>query len=323
MLREITLENFKCFKELKNLNIKPITILCGTNSCGKSSVLQSILLIKQTLESRNLTQTLRFNGSFINLGTFENITFQKKKGREVSFDFSFKIQTEYMTKNIYKGRIQIPWRDFFKVMLPEKAYFDKDTEYRVSLKARTEQEFSLKPIIVSKFNFGFEAIIQNEDIRPFISFEIIHDTQDYYFVKWKKLWYEVVEKEDKKEEVLRDAGDQFTAKIDFMNIFPLLIDDTDETQKERHSLGTIVPFKIDEIAEKIFDSYSYIGPLREKPSRTYICEDQILEIGAKGENAAFIYSAEQDTNLDEHYFYDKNTDAFIHILKKITKKSDF
>ena len=51
MLDHITLENFKAFKKLDNLPIKPITILCGTNSSGKSSILQSLLMMKQTLEN--------------------------------------------------------------------------------------------------------------------------------------------------------------------------------------------------------------------------------------------------------------------------------
>ena len=32
--------------------------------------------------------------------------------------------------------------------------------------------------------------------KVFISFEIIHDTQDYYLAKWKKRWYEVAEDEE-------------------------------------------------------------------------------------------------------------------------------
>ena len=73
MLESIALENFKSFKELPELKIKPITILCGTNSCGKSSILQSILLLKQTVESKNPNLTLLLNGRFVHLGTFDNM----------------------------------------------------------------------------------------------------------------------------------------------------------------------------------------------------------------------------------------------------------
>ena len=75
MLESIASDNFKSFEELPELRIKPITILCGTNSCGKSSILQSILLLKQTVESKNPNQTLLLNGRFVHLGTFDNIIF--------------------------------------------------------------------------------------------------------------------------------------------------------------------------------------------------------------------------------------------------------
>lgn len=90
MITQISLENFKVFKQLKGMEIKPVTILCGTNSCGKSSILQSILLIRQTLESQISKQALLLNGGLVHLGIFENIIFEKKLDREVSFEFSFK-----------------------------------------------------------------------------------------------------------------------------------------------------------------------------------------------------------------------------------------
>ncbi|MDC4694740.1 AAA family ATPase [Acinetobacter baumannii] len=50
MITSLSLENFKSFQKLDNLEIKPLTILLGKNSCGKSSIIQSLLLLKQTLE---------------------------------------------------------------------------------------------------------------------------------------------------------------------------------------------------------------------------------------------------------------------------------
>jgi len=94
MLKNISLENFKGFKNLDNLNVKPITILCGTNSCGKTSILQSILLLKQTLESQNPNQILLLNGRFVNLGSFENIIFEKNLENPLVFEFTFKLTKE-------------------------------------------------------------------------------------------------------------------------------------------------------------------------------------------------------------------------------------
>ena len=40
MLSNISLENFKSFRELTNLDIRPLTVLCGANSSGKSTLLK-------------------------------------------------------------------------------------------------------------------------------------------------------------------------------------------------------------------------------------------------------------------------------------------
>lgn len=51
MLKKIRLSQFKSFELLDNLEIKPLTILCGVNSGGKSSTIKSLLLLKQSYEN--------------------------------------------------------------------------------------------------------------------------------------------------------------------------------------------------------------------------------------------------------------------------------
>ena len=62
MITNITLLNFKCFRELE-VNPKLITVFIGPNGAGKSSVLQALLLLKQSAESRYLI----YQGEFIDL----------------------------------------------------------------------------------------------------------------------------------------------------------------------------------------------------------------------------------------------------------------
>ena len=45
MLKSISLENYKCFEKLDDLEIAPLTVLCGVNSTGKSSILKSLLML--------------------------------------------------------------------------------------------------------------------------------------------------------------------------------------------------------------------------------------------------------------------------------------
>ncbi len=64
MHRELTIENFKCFSERTKIRLGNITVCLGTNSVGKSSVLQACILLRQIYEKAVLfkdTQVCRYN----------------------------------------------------------------------------------------------------------------------------------------------------------------------------------------------------------------------------------------------------------------------
>jgi predicted ATPase len=73
MLKSWSIENFKSIVNSGELQLAPVTVLAGLNSSGKSSFLQSILMIAQTLSSRVLERPLLPNGAIIQLGTFDDI----------------------------------------------------------------------------------------------------------------------------------------------------------------------------------------------------------------------------------------------------------
>ena len=71
MINELFIKDFKCFKS-ENISLNDITLLLGTNSGGKSSFIQSILLSKMLMDSNN-TLNLIENNYDINFGSFEDI----------------------------------------------------------------------------------------------------------------------------------------------------------------------------------------------------------------------------------------------------------
>jgi predicted ATPase len=79
VITRIELEFFKCFKQLK-LPISPLTLLSGTNASGKSTVLQSMVLLHQTILDHEWSTRLQLNGSEIQLGTVTDIV-DKVNGR--------------------------------------------------------------------------------------------------------------------------------------------------------------------------------------------------------------------------------------------------
>ncbi len=74
MLHELILENFKPFGTLQRVSLSPITLVFGPNSGGKSSLIQAIMLMRQTLESFDpLSPTLNVRGDYTDLGSFKSL----------------------------------------------------------------------------------------------------------------------------------------------------------------------------------------------------------------------------------------------------------
>ncbi|MBI6703622.1 AAA family ATPase, partial [Pseudomonas viridiflava] len=77
MLKQLHVQNFKSWKDL-NINFGNVTGLFGTNSSGKSSLLQFLLLLKQTKNATDRGLVLDFGGpeQYINLGSFQDVVFK-------------------------------------------------------------------------------------------------------------------------------------------------------------------------------------------------------------------------------------------------------
>ena len=75
MINLLELRTFKCFEDLK-LPLGPLTLLSGTNASGKSSVLQSLVLLHQTLQENEWSNRILLNGDVVRLGTVSDIVDQ-------------------------------------------------------------------------------------------------------------------------------------------------------------------------------------------------------------------------------------------------------
>lgn len=76
MLREIRLTNFKCFEAL-SLSCAPLTLLCGLNGMGKSSVIQALLVLRQSFVAGELEEgRLVLSGELVDLGTGRDVLFE-------------------------------------------------------------------------------------------------------------------------------------------------------------------------------------------------------------------------------------------------------
>ena len=66
MIRNLKLKNFKCFENL-DLDLKNVNIFTGINGMGKSTVIQSLLLLEQSRKSGREEKGLYLDGKYIAL----------------------------------------------------------------------------------------------------------------------------------------------------------------------------------------------------------------------------------------------------------------
>jgi len=116
MLKSFGLTNFKAFKKTEQIQVKKITVIVGKNSCGKSSILQSLLLLKQTLES-NSSSPLTLDGRYLRCSNLKDISFGLPPLNIANIGYDFILENKNIeseiclhfknkkTGDIYKGSI--------------------------------------------------------------------------------------------------------------------------------------------------------------------------------------------------------------------------
>jgi len=86
MLRKIKLSNFKCFENL-DLTCASLNLLCGLNGMGKSSVIQALLVLRQSFKSGELLDgMLVLGGELVDLGTGVDVLFEDAQSDVVEFE---------------------------------------------------------------------------------------------------------------------------------------------------------------------------------------------------------------------------------------------
>ncbi len=105
MITKWKLGNFKSFRDETEIEMGPLTIFAGPNSSGKSAILQSILMIKQTLESRLPSRALVLNGNLIKLGKFGDII--NSTGMDICISIGCEFDLKASTRNIARSGFEV------------------------------------------------------------------------------------------------------------------------------------------------------------------------------------------------------------------------
>ncbi|MDE7416568.1 MAG: DUF3696 domain-containing protein [Lachnospiraceae bacterium] len=85
MIKQIKVKNFKCFEEM-SVECRELNLFTGVNGMGKSTMIQVLLLFRQTFERNQLGRDnhMFLNGRYVSLGKIKDISYWYKKDEDIS-----------------------------------------------------------------------------------------------------------------------------------------------------------------------------------------------------------------------------------------------
>ncbi len=284
MINRLKLSNFKAWREA-DLQFGKITGFFGTNSAGKSSLLQLLLLLKQTKNATDRRLVLNFGGpsDLVNLGTFRDIVHHHDGKKRINWLIDWSLsdtlelssmlkemnmnghsKTPQLEGDVLQTQCQIGTRDG-RPWVYELVYRFDGTDFRLKSKPRSENKFSLK---TNANDFDF---LRHQDRTGLLS----HPIKTHLFPDGLHFQYQNAE---------------------FLSFFELKY-------------------------ENLMDSIYYLGPLREYPQREYSWAGSGPDsVGQRGERTVdAILAATRDEKRRHIKYYSKKTfqEVIAHWLKKL------
>ncbi|HEX5152626.1 MAG TPA: DUF3696 domain-containing protein [Parafilimonas sp.] len=316
---QIRWKNYKCFLDTEWITIKPITILLGNNNSGKTSFISPLLLMNQTLSSRDSNSPLVIKGNLYDGGSFKDISLNFDTDNDIFFGFRYHMHekegrikkigtyspgafevTIGRNKKDNTDELQVKRETIYDLFLREylSLYQKNNNEYALSgLEINENEKNAIKKIIPINFLFTPNTLL--------------NAFSDYM---------EALEKEKKqnKKATVDVAAEEQSTSVRFSKGFEDLL---------RASSSNFSQVR------NVLMNLSYVGPLREIPHRYYeISDEDCSSVGQKGENTAALVKRHfnkinQDLNfwIKRFEFGDKllldNLSSNLYSLQFVTNKN--
>ena len=114
MIKSWTVKNFKSVYDSTTLDFAPLTVFAGANSSGKSTIIQSMLLAVQTIQSPAGQRSVVLNGHITRLGAFRDILSNEADDRMISIGMTVKPNVSSESSSPMSGRFMYySTEDFF------------------------------------------------------------------------------------------------------------------------------------------------------------------------------------------------------------------
>ncbi len=289
MLDTLRFQNFKSWRDTGDIRLAPITGFFGTNSSGKSSILQLLLMLKQTVESNDQQQVLNLGSdrTYVDLGTSYDILHQQIIYKPSTLEFAIGWHLSETDPNP-----QLPTRAIImesggkKQILPASMPVDNQ---------------SVSPMIGDPITgFKFEAAISfdTDEIQP-QQFAYHYQAMEH----WNQVGMSLMASPPSNRYQLLQSGvpaqiaharntHDLPAPTKFYG-FP-------GEARLHFSAENFLP-TLSLSLERVFSQIHYLGPLRDFPKRNYTWSgERPQDVGRRGELAvaALLAAKKQDPEIE-------------------------
>lgn len=128
MLNYLSIKNFKGWKDTGNIELAPITVFFGSNSSGKSSIGQFLVMLKQTVQQPDRKTVLMLSGdkASVNLGTPVDIFYNHDMSKGIQFDYEWTLdkKAEYNIGTSKRRYNKVRFQADIQVNNPEVQYLE-------------------------------------------------------------------------------------------------------------------------------------------------------------------------------------------------------
>jgi len=288
MLGRIEIDNFKSWKRLE-LNLSAITGLFGPNSSGKSSLLQFLLMLKQTKETIDRSLSLDFGNvnTYVNLGTFHDVAFRHEGNKA-----ELKWRLEW---NLPKAL------EIIDPLASRKSVLFRSGKMALSSSVQLRNQQPSTNYLIYEFADQTFSLLRKESKPSTFLMKTKGEKSDFAFKrKMGRVW---------------DIPGPVKSYA-----FP----DQAKTYFQNADLLGDLEFSYEELIDRIF----YLGPIRGYPKREYIWSGSSpVDVGLRGERVVDALLAARAKNEQRSLGYRRRKKPFealiAHWLKKLDLVYDF
>lgn len=256
---KISIYNFKSIGSLVNYEIKPLSILSGTNSSGKSSFIQLLLLLKQTIEWGSDEYVLVLDGKLFPVINYFDILNRKVQGGKLKIELIFNktelsIYTRFDEINLYEVF------DSYELSIIFEFDSKDDKVYLSYFEAKFIVPVTEKPEHFIKVSSKLGEFNIETNVAVFSNASLLEKQGNYKicninYSAFVPLGYEI--------EYTENPGSTFNEVLKLDGIRAILKD--------------------------FFAKLHYIGPYRDEPKEEYRNTGNFITVGIHGEYTAEVF----------------------------------